>query len=354
MPRGFWWRTAIVTAALAAAIVPLPATSVGRWYSAGLYAFAQPPVTSFSNLVPFSLLDLLIAAVAVGWIVLAARDLRHPRGGFHGALRILGRTLVCAAALYVLFLALWGLNYRRPRLRDTLPYDASAVTGDAAAAAGRLTVQRLNALHETAHEAGWSNVGDIDAKLATGFALAVRESGIGWDVVPARPKRTILDWYFRSAGVDGMTDPFFLETLVAGNILPFERAFVIAHEWSHLAGVADEGEANFTAWRSCIAGSTASAYSGWLFLYSELARAVPPQERDALSAALDAGPRADLRAIRERYLRDVNRHVSDAGWRVYDSYLKANRVEAGTASYDEVVRLVLGLRVNGRPVLDVR
>ena len=34
-----------------------------------------------------------------------------------------------------------------------------------------------------------------------------------------------------------------------------------------------------------------------------------------------------------------------AGWRVYDSYLKANRVEAGAASYAEVVRLVLGARL---------
>jgi hypothetical protein len=81
---------------------------------------------------------------------------------------------------------------------------------------------------------------------------------------------------------------------------------------------------------------------------------VPKQDREALSAGLGAGPRADLRAIRDRYARDVNRRVSDAGWRLYDSYLKANRVEAGTASYDEVVRLVLGVRVDGRPVLDVR
>ena len=173
------------------------------------------------------------------------------------------------------------------------------------------------------------------------------------DVVPAQPKHTLLDWYFRRAGVDGMTDPFFLETLVARGILPFERAFVVAHEWSHLAGIADEGEANFTAWLACVSGSDANAYSGWLFLYGELARAVPASDRAALATSLGSGARADLRAIRERYLRDVNRRVSDAGWRVYDSYLKANRVQAGTASYDEVVRLVLGLRVNGRPVIDL-
>jgi hypothetical protein len=49
----------------------------------------------------------------------------------------------------------------------------------------------------------------------------------------------------------------------------------------------------------------------------------------------------------------VSPRVSRAGWRVYDSYLKANRVEAGTASYDEIVRLVLGARVNGRGVLSL-
>jgi hypothetical protein len=352
--HGPWWRVAIVVCALAAAFVPLPATAVGHWYSAGAYASFQPLLTSFSNFAPFSLLDILIGVVAIGWIALAARDARHSPSRVRAARRVLIRTLTCAAALYLLFLSLWGLNYRRPRMRDTIPYDASSVTPDAAAAAARLTTERLNALHDAAHAEGWPTTGAVDAKLAAGFARALRDIGIRWSVVPGRPKRTILDWYFRSAGVDGMTDPFFLETLVAGNILPFERAFVVAHEWSHLAGIADEGEANFTAWRSCVGGSTADAYSGWLFLFGELARAVPPPEREAASALLGAGARADLRAIRDRYVRDVNRRVSEAGWRVYDSYLKANRVEAGTASYDEVVRLVLGLRVNGRPVLDAR
>jgi hypothetical protein len=36
--------------------------------------------------------------------------------------------------------------------------------------------------------------------------------------------------------------------------------------------------------------------------------------------------------------------IADAGWQVYDRYLKANRVEAGTRSYAEVVKLILGVR----------
>ena len=343
----------MVVFALGAALAPVPPNAVDRWYSGHMYASIQPLLTSMSNLVPFSLLDALIAAVTLAWLVLAGRDLRKTASHLGAAVLIAVRTVVWAAALYLLFVALWGLNYRRPPMRETLPYDSSAVTADAAAAAGRIAVERLNALHDRAHAIGWPAAGDVDANLADGFARALRETGIQRDVVPARPKHTMLDWYFRRAGVDGMTDPFFLETLVARGVLPFERAFVVAHEWSHLAGVADEGEANFTAWRACVNGSDSNAYSGWLFLYGELARAVPASDRAALVSVLGSGPRTDLRAVRERYLRDVNRRVSDAGWRVYDSYLKANRVQAGTASYDEVVRLVLGLRVNGRPVIDL-
>ena len=351
--NGVRLRAAIVVCALGAALAPLPPFAVDRWYSARIYAGIQPVVTSVSNLAPFALLDVFISVVGILWIVLAVRDLRGAGRRLRAVRLIAARTVVWSASLYILFLALWGLNYRRPPLRELMPYEQSGVTAPAAAAAAELAVARLNALHDRAHASGWPSPGEVDATLADGFAHAVLEVGIRRDVVPGRPKRTMLDSYFRRAGVDGMTDPFFLETLVASGILPFERAFVVAHEWSHLAGIADEGEANFTAWRSCVVGPAPVAYSGWLFLYEALARAIPRADRTALAARLGEGPRADLEAIRERLLRDVNRRVSDAGWRVYDSYLKANRVEAGTASYDEVVRLVLGLRVNGRPAIDL-
>jgi hypothetical protein len=339
----------VVLCAALAALLPLPPQFVDRWYTARVYGTLQPVITSVSNLAPFALLDLFLGAIAAAWLTLAVRDLRRAPSRMRGVWLIARRSLIWSSALYLVFLALWGLNYRRPRLRDVLPYDAAAVTADAAAAAGGLAVDRLNTLYARAHAAGWPAAGAVDASLERDFARTVRDAGIGREVVPARPKRTVLDWYFRRAGVDGMTDPFFLETLVAGSVLPFERAFVVAHEWSHLAGITDEGEANFTAWLSCARGAPPAAYSGWLFLYSELAGAVSATERAALSNALAPGPLADLRAIRDRFARDVSPRVSAAGWRVYDSYLKANRVAAGAASYDEVIRLVLGTRVAGRP-----
>src|SRR5205085_6839607 len=153
------------------------------------------------------------------------------------------------------------------------------------------------------------------------------------------------------AGVDGMTDPFFLETLVAASLLPFERPFVVAHEWSHLAGFAHEGDANFVGWLACMRAGPPAQYSGWLFLYSQLAQSIG-RRAAPIAQRLAAGPRADLRAINERLARQVSPRVAAAGWGAYDAYLKANRIEAGTHSYAEVVRLALGVRLpSGDPAL---
>jgi hypothetical protein len=340
------WRVALVLVAIGAAFVPLPAAAIERFYSAGLYLTLQPYVTSASNLVPFALLDALIVIASGAWLGSIAVDLvRTGRGpSVRHVARIIARTVVWGAALYLLFLTTWGLNYRRVPLARKLQFDAGAVSPDAARVLALTTIAEVNRLHDRAHASGWPPADAVDVGLAQSFARVQRELGAARLAVPGRPKRTLLDLYFRRAVVEGMTDPYFLETLVVSDLLPFERPFVIAHEWSHLAGYGDEGEANFVGWLTCLGSTEAEQYGGWLFLYGELIRAVRSRERAELSARLEPGPREDLRAIVARIEREASPRLSAAGWRVYDRYLKANRVEAGAASYAEVVRLALGVK----------
>lgn len=339
----------MIALALAAAVVPFPRTFIERAYSSGVYSRLQPVVTAISNQVPFALFDLLAVAVVLGWLRIVMKDVRGSRILRQRLLVAAVRSGAWAAALYLAFLVMWGFNYRRVRLADKLPFAIERVTSDRARIAAETSVTRLNALYVLAHAEGWGLAADIDPTLRASFDIAIGEAGVESRVTVGRPKRTLLDRYFRRAGVDGMTDPFFLETLVAGGLLPFERPVVIAHEWAHLAGIADEGEANFVGWLACIRGAPRHQYSAWLFLYSELASVVSARDRAEFARALAAGPRADLNAIRDRVTREVNPTVSTAGWRVYDSYLKANRVEAGAASYAEVVRLVLGVHLAEAP-----
>ena len=277
------WPLVLAGLAAAALLAPLPAPFVERLYSSSVYPLLQRTLTSASNLTPVAWLDLLTVLVVASLVLASLRDAgRWPASRV--MLRLAARLVSVAALACLAFVLAWGLNYRR-----TLP--------------------------------------------------AV---GLTPSTVPARPKRSLLDLYFRRAGVAGMTDPFFLETLMASDILPFERPHVVAHEWAHLAGITDEGEANFVGWLTCVRGTPSQQYSGWLFLYSEVLAGLPRDRAQPISALLSAGPRADLQALRERSLRELSPRVSGAGWLVYDQYLKANRVEAGTASYAQVVQLVLG------------
>ena len=341
---GSVWILGIVLCACAAAILPIPAHVVETWYSGGFYPPLQRLLTSASNLFPFAVLDVVMVTVPIAWIAAGVRDVRRAPRPLRALARWTGRTVAAFAAVYLLFLAAWGLNYRRVPLERKLQYDDSAVTVAAARDAVRRATARLNVLFADAH-AQSADDSAVDSQLATAFARATKELGGAGTTVPGRPKRSLLNLYFRPAGVAGMTDPFFLETLVESDLLAVERPFVIAHEWSHLAGFADEGDANFAGWLTCLRAGTAAQYSGWLFLFGELMNSVPRADQPALMRTLDAGPRSDLRAIAARLSRDVKPRVSAAGWRVYDQYLKANRVEAGAASYAQVVRLVLGTRV---------
>jgi uncharacterized protein DUF3810 len=340
---------ALVALAVICAVAPVPPHIVERLYSQGVYTAIQPVLTSVSNLLPVALLDLLILLALAGWFLLARRDLmRASQEGWAPAVaQIAVRTLAWSAAAYLLFLAAWGFNYRRVRLVDKLEFSADAATGDSARALATRVVEQLNDLYRPAHDIGWASPGTIDPALVDAFNRAVRDTVTDHAIVAGRPKHSLLDWYFRRAAISGMTDPFFLETLVAGDVLPFERPMVVAHEWSHLAGINHEGEANFVAWIACVRSTPSHRYSAWLLLYEEVLPSIGRRDRAALAATLGPGPREDLQAIRDRFDRNVSPRLFAVGWKVYDSYLKANRIESGAASYAEVVRLILGVRFTG-------
>lgn len=334
-------RLVVIALAVAALLVPLPAVLVDQLYGRALFPQLQSVLTGVSNLTPFAWFDLLLLLVMVPFVLMTVRDVR--RGPLLVALgRIALRAATIGAVAYLGFLLAWGLNYRREPLRRSVDYRAERVTPAALEHLAREAAQQVNSLHAPAHAAGWSDPGTIDPALATSFRATLARLGRPADVRPGRPKHTVLDLYFRRAGVAGMTDPYFLETLIASDTLPFERPQTVAHEWAHLAGFTDEGEANFVGWLASVNGSASTRYSGWLFLYVESVSGLPSDAARAVAATLGDGPRADLRAMRERHDREVSPRIAGAGWQVYDRYLKANRVDAGAASYAEVVQLVLG------------
>lgn len=326
--------------AVVAALAPIPQAWIESWYSRGLYPWIQRVLTTVSNVSPLPLFDgLLLAAVTVT-AVGTYRAVRT-RGWTRGTVRAAGGLLCATAVVYLVFLATWGLNYRRVPLTSKLDFETARITPLAARELAARTVRALNALYAAAHD------GDTDlARLAAAFhsaerALSPSALTIGTSASPptvlGRPKSTLLGGYFHHTAVAGMTDPFFLETLIASDLLDVERPFVIAHEWGHLAGYADESEANYIAWLTCMRGDERAQYSAWLALLGSVQPLLPK----AGGPMLDIGPRIDVYAIRYRYTR-TSPVLRAAARETYDRYLKANRVERGIESYGAVLQLILG------------
>jgi hypothetical protein len=229
------------------------------------------------------------------------------------------------------------LNYQRVPVEEKLDYDTTRVSTDAAIRFATIVVQQANAHHATAR-------GELHvAALEQAFVDAQQLLGSDRLAQPGRPKRSLLQPYFRWTAISGMTVPGPLEIILNPDLLPFERPFTLAHEWAHLAGYADESEANFFAWLTCVrSGDPFVRYSGWLETYGLALQGVPRTAWASLPR-LDEGPRADLRAINERLSRS-SPHARRLAQGAYDSYLKAHRVEEGIRSYDAALRVILGTK----------
>ncbi|MGH9760668.1 MAG: DUF3810 family protein, partial [Blastocatellia bacterium] len=232
--------------------------------------------------------------------------------------------------------------------------------------------------------------GEWGGRIAPSFQQVIKALGNEQGIATGKPKISLFNPYLNSTGVEGFTDPFALEVILNSRLLPPETPFALAHEWAHLAGFADESEANFIALLTCIRSDDPGVcYSGWLELYEalparlidrphdtgakpgngdedgasrrnqEIKKQREEQGKDSQDGEnqgerqngdelkLDPQVLADITAIQDRLRTSISPWLSAAETKVYDRYLKANRVEAGIASYGLFVRLVLGTRFTG-------
>jgi hypothetical protein len=317
---------------------------VDEFYSRDLYPWLQRLITSASNLTAVAFMDGLLVGAAllvlyrIGRLIGAVRR----RGVLDVSAEALKRLVRATALIALAFMFFWGFNYRRLPLETTLEGGVAARPTEAMLVDAVMESARLAAdLRAEATRATPSTPDELAEMLHAPMNAALVRLNREPLARPGRPKTSrLLTPYFTAAGVDGMINPIALESIIHRDLLPFERPFVLAHEWAHLAGHGDEAEASAVGWFACMSGPPTLAYSASLYLLMEGAAQLRGESRSRAFAQLDAGVRADLEAVRQRVLRQQPR-VRQATSRVYDQYLKANRVEDGTASYSRAVSVIL-------------
>jgi hypothetical protein len=324
---------------------PLPRGWIEQGYANGMFAALNRALVPLSDRIPFAAGDaesLVVLVALVVWWVRALR--RAPRGRkLRAVAALFAHTAGFVALGIVVFELAWGLNYRRATVVTRIDYSDARVTDAAVAAFSKRIVATLNTDVAAAHAETLDR-----AKLRAAFEPIVHRLGDDWDVAVTVPKTTLLDAYYEAAGIGGQYSPFAFETLLNASFLPVEVPRALAHEWAHVGGFTDEGDANYIGTLACLRSDDALIrYSGAFWTYGDL----PEAQRRRLR--LDPRVVADFRASRERFLRHYKPRLFALQWNFYDRFLRSNGVRGGVASYGFFLKLLVGtpLDAQGLPVI---
>ncbi len=360
-------------------------------YTTGIYPLVVRGFSLLSGLVPFSLAELLTATAAlfvIGRLTwrLTGRFRQEPRPreapageplptrssaltrlAHTAVLRRLTHTaalaLAVSGALYLVFVAVWGLNYARPRLEDRLGLPIGQIEEPELV---RLTTRvaadttRLHRLAGLSLHAVSKNPLDFGT-LSTAIDEAYDALQLPGDPGPRRlgpVKPAVFSGLMSRLGISGIFVPFTGEPTVNTGPPDVAVAFTAAHEKAHQRAITHEGEASFAAYLALSRQRRLPylSYAASFFAARHLlaaVRHVDTEDRDRAWAAFGPGPRRDLDALNAFWAQHRGM-VRGAARRVNDSYLRTMRIPDGARSYGTVVRLLIAdLRRRSAPPVGI-
>jgi hypothetical protein len=303
---------------------------------------------------PIPLLYVFLAGAVLWevWMIFRFFSRKSPRPPSPGWTKIKRASLLIASRagmLVVFFYVLWGFNYNRIRVEkqlnlEVMPLDLTAIKAEAEWTARMLAETRTSIPGATPAALAPDVIpADLEAVLRGSLSKILEDAGFP---IPGRVRIRPL-WpggLIMRFSSTGFYFPYFGEGYIAGNLLPSEKPFVIAHEMVHALGITDEGGANFLGFLACeSAGHPAVRYSGllsyWNYVFADLALS-SRDDAKKIAAGLPEGIRADIRAAQENWDR-YRGPLRTAARGVYERYLKSHGVEEGIKSYDRFVSLLV-------------
>ncbi|MEY3052803.1 MAG: hypothetical protein RLY31_2588 [Bacteroidota bacterium] len=331
----------------------LPAEWVETYYSRWLYLGIRTMLSGLAGQLPFAACYLLLCLLpAVGLWRLG----RRWQAGTFASVRV-GRLILSSLAwlggAIMVFQVLWGLNYRRIPLEETIgivpgPMDAGVLERALEAGTAELSLLRSHIrLQDDAPIAAWPYSSDRMADTVRAALRTVLES-FGYPA-PSTVRARLLhpEGLLLRIGAAGFYLPYTGEGHVDAGLHPLQLPFVMAHEMAHGYGFGDEGNCNFLAWLACLHNRDPFVqYAGHLYYWRYLVaayRAACPEEADNLLRRLPAGIRADLASVQARMdlYPDFFPGLRDAA---YERYLQAQGIREGMLSYDKLVWMALAWR----------
>ena len=350
----------------------------GFIYTTRIYPIIGSLLSPISGLFPFALGDLFIA-LSIVWVIfypiyeikwrkqLAKRFffLAAKRGCYPKKKVVFGRVAEYLLWVYAWFYIAWGLNYSQPNIycrTGMKPVEVSEAKFREFAyryadSINYLSEERRVKSEETAFDD--QRESQFKGMVDDGLKNRVRDTVLkGYNEIGAKEginapfnqhphAKTMLFTPLSSmSGVTGSMGPFFCEFTLNGDIRPHDYPAIYAHEFAHLLGIANEGEANFYSYIVCTASSDkAVKFSGYYHIFFHVLRNVFDilGEKEGEKFLKYIRPEIIQLAKSDRnYWLSKRCKVLDAAQDfIFDLYLRGNHVAEGRKSYSGVVGLIL-------------
>ena len=350
----------------------------GFIYTTRIYPIIGSLLSPISGLFPFAVGDIFIA-LSIVWVIfypiyeikwrkqLAKRFffLAAKRGCYPKKKVVFGRVAEYLLWVYAWFYIAWGLNYSQPNIycrTGMKPVEVSEAKFREFAyryadSINYLSEERRVKSEETAFDD--QRESQFNGMVDDGLKNRVRDTVLkGYNEIGAKEginapfnqhphAKTMLFTPLSSmSGVTGSMGPFFCEFTLNGDIRPHDYPAIYAHEFAHLLGIANEGEANFYSYIVCTASSDkAVKFSGYYHIFFHVLRNVFDilGEKEGEKFLKYIRPEIIQLAKSDRnYWLSKRCKVLDAAQDfIFDLYLRGNHVAEGRKSYSGVVGLIL-------------
>ena len=350
----------------------------GFIYTTRIYPIIGSLLSPISGLFPFALGDLFIA-LSIVWVFfypiyeikwrkqLAKRFffLAAKRGCYPKKKVVFGRVAEYLLWVYAWFYIAWGLNYSQPNIycrTGMKPVEVSEAKFREFAyryadSINYLSEERRVKSEETAFDD--QRESQFNGMVDDGLKNRVRDTVLkGYNEIGAKEginapfnqhphaKTMLVTPLSSMSGVTGSMGPFFCEFTLNGDIRPHDYPAIYAHEFAHLLGIANEGEANFYSYIVCTASSDkAVKFSGYYHIFFHVLRNVFDilGEKEGEKFLKYIRPEIIQLAKSDRnYWLSKRCKVLDAAQDfIFDLYLRGNHVAEGRKSYSGVVGLIL-------------
>lgn len=350
----------------------------GFIYTTRIYPIIGSLFSPISGLFPFAVGDIFIA-LSIVWVIfypiyeikwrkqLAKRFffLAAKRGCYPKKKVVFGRVAEYLLWVYAWFYIAWGLNYSQPNIycrTGMKPVEVSEAKFREFAyryadSINYLSEERRVKSEETAFDD--QRESQFNGMVDDGLKNRVRDAVLkGYNEIGAKEginapfnqhphAKTMLFTPLSSmSGVTGSMGPFFCEFTLNGDIRPHDYPAIYAHEFAHLLGIANEGEANFYSYIVCTASSDkAVKFSGYYHIFFHVLRNVfdilGEKEGEKFLKYIRPEIIQLARSDRQYWISKRCKALDAAQDFIFDLYLRGNHVAEGRKSYSGVVGLIL-------------